>query len=211
MKNNECGRSMIEMLGVLAIVGILSASGIAEFSKAMSKYKFDRSLATYTMFIQDVMKYQKTWNRAYYTQFKSPGAQYFIIDHIVKFGLKPESWTRIDNKHFMDESKCMHVIDARGNNHIEFQYSLSFLPSVYYGERSRRCVKIVSDIIKPLENLYYLQFWKGGMKFGPDLYGKLYCTKGKVCLTDLTLSEIYDHCTFCLKQNSTCGIVYSLK
>lgn len=33
------GRSMIEMLGVLAIVGILSAGGIAGYSMAMQSYK----------------------------------------------------------------------------------------------------------------------------------------------------------------------------
>lgn len=39
MKNNETGRSMIEMLGVLAIVGVLSVGGIGGYSKAMNKYK----------------------------------------------------------------------------------------------------------------------------------------------------------------------------
>lgn len=42
MRNNEKGRSMIEMLGVLAIVGILSVGGIAGYSKAMAKYKTTR-------------------------------------------------------------------------------------------------------------------------------------------------------------------------
>ena len=37
----ESGRSMIEMLGVLAIVGVLSVGGISGYSKAMSKYKID--------------------------------------------------------------------------------------------------------------------------------------------------------------------------
>ncbi len=37
--NNQSGRSMIEMLGVLAIVGILSAGGIAGYSMAMQSYK----------------------------------------------------------------------------------------------------------------------------------------------------------------------------
>ncbi len=37
--NNEQGRSMIEMLGVLAIVGVLSVAGIQGYSKAMAKYK----------------------------------------------------------------------------------------------------------------------------------------------------------------------------
>ncbi len=36
---NQSGRSMIEMLGVLAIVGILSAGGIAGYSMAMNNHK----------------------------------------------------------------------------------------------------------------------------------------------------------------------------
>ncbi len=36
---SQSGRSMIEMLGVLAIVGILSAGGIAGYSMAMEQYK----------------------------------------------------------------------------------------------------------------------------------------------------------------------------
>lgn len=38
-KTAESGRSMIEMLGVLAIVGILSAGGIAGYSMSMQSYK----------------------------------------------------------------------------------------------------------------------------------------------------------------------------
>jgi Tfp pilus assembly protein PilE len=39
----ETGRSMIEMLGVLAIVGVLSVGGIAGYSKAMSKFKIGKT------------------------------------------------------------------------------------------------------------------------------------------------------------------------
>ena len=39
IKEMQCGRSMIEMLGVLAIVGVLSVGGIACYSKAMTKFK----------------------------------------------------------------------------------------------------------------------------------------------------------------------------
>ena len=42
------GRSMIEMLGVLAIVGVLSIGGIAGYSKAMNMYKINRWSAYYT-------------------------------------------------------------------------------------------------------------------------------------------------------------------
>lgn len=39
IKYLQSGRSMIEMLGVLAIVGVLSAAGIAGYSMAMYQYK----------------------------------------------------------------------------------------------------------------------------------------------------------------------------
>jgi len=37
--NNQRGRSMVEMLGVLAIIGVLSVGGIVSYSYAMAKYK----------------------------------------------------------------------------------------------------------------------------------------------------------------------------
>ena len=40
MKNtNESGRSMVEMLGVLAIIGVLSIGGIAGYTMAMNKVR----------------------------------------------------------------------------------------------------------------------------------------------------------------------------
>ena len=38
-KTNETGRSMVEMLGVLAIIGVLSIGGIAGYTMAMNKYQ----------------------------------------------------------------------------------------------------------------------------------------------------------------------------
>ena len=43
-KNNQSGRSMVEMLGVLAIIGVLSVGAIAGYSKAMMKYKMNKTL-----------------------------------------------------------------------------------------------------------------------------------------------------------------------
>ena len=36
---SQTGRSMVEMLGVLAIIGVLSVGGIAGYTMAMNKYK----------------------------------------------------------------------------------------------------------------------------------------------------------------------------
>ena len=48
MMKNESGRSMVEMLGVLAIIGVLSVGGIAGYTMAMNKYKANEILATAT-------------------------------------------------------------------------------------------------------------------------------------------------------------------
>ena len=42
--STQSGRSMIEMLGVLAIVGVLSVGGIAGYSKAMTKFKINKTI-----------------------------------------------------------------------------------------------------------------------------------------------------------------------
>lgn len=47
-KSNENGRSMIEMLGVLAIIGVLSVGGIAGYSKAMEKFKINKTIQQIT-------------------------------------------------------------------------------------------------------------------------------------------------------------------
>ncbi|MBP5343847.1 MAG: hypothetical protein J6Y85_02075 [Alphaproteobacteria bacterium] len=47
MKNtNESGRSMVEMLGVLAIIGVLSIGGIAGYTMAMNKYQANEIVNT---------------------------------------------------------------------------------------------------------------------------------------------------------------------
>ena len=43
-KNTQSGRSMVEMLGVLAIIGVLSVGGIAGYSKAMYKHKMSKTM-----------------------------------------------------------------------------------------------------------------------------------------------------------------------
>lgn len=54
MKTNETGRSMIEMLGVLAIIGVLSVGGIAGYSKAMNKFKTNKVADNVAMIVTNI-------------------------------------------------------------------------------------------------------------------------------------------------------------
>ena len=50
----QCGRSMIEMLGVLAIIGVLSVGGIAGYSKAMMKFKINKTAQQITEIVTNI-------------------------------------------------------------------------------------------------------------------------------------------------------------
>lgn len=56
-KNWEKGRSMIEMLGVLAIIAVLTVGGIAGYSKAMEKWKINKTLEGYSFLTQGLMEH----------------------------------------------------------------------------------------------------------------------------------------------------------
>ncbi len=79
MKYNENGRSMVEMLGVLAIIGVLSVGGIAGYSKAMNKYKINKTTDQVSMLVANIR-----------TLFSSQG-NYAGLDNkqAIKFGVVP--------------------------------------------------------------------------------------------------------------------------
>ena len=62
-KKSESGRSMVEMLGVLAIIGVLSVGGIAGYSLSMRRHRANQildaaskfALVTYSKCLQKVM------------------------------------------------------------------------------------------------------------------------------------------------------------
>ena len=56
----ECGRSMTEMLGVLAIIGVLSIGGMTSFRYAMDKIKADKIL--YTVNLMALIGYTQLMN-----------------------------------------------------------------------------------------------------------------------------------------------------
>ena len=53
-KTNETGRPLIEMLGVLAIIGVLSVGGIAGYSKDMNKFKTNKVADNVSMIVANI-------------------------------------------------------------------------------------------------------------------------------------------------------------
>ena len=70
------GRSMVEMLGVLAIIGVLSVVAIAGYSKAMMKYKLNKQAVTSVLFIViSYIIFQSLSNSVYIFDRKFPMAE----------------------------------------------------------------------------------------------------------------------------------------
>ena len=81
----QYGRSMIEMLGVLAIVGVLSVGGIAGYSKAMEKFKINKTIDQMSQIITNI--------RTLYAQQTTYDGLLPFSNDIQKLGVIPDSLT----------------------------------------------------------------------------------------------------------------------
>ena len=84
----QSGRSMIEMLGVLAIIGVLSVGGIAGYSKAMNKFKTNKVADNVSMIVTNI--------RTLYAQQKT----YTGLDteSAISMGVVPDELVNSDKK-----------------------------------------------------------------------------------------------------------------
>ena len=77
---SENGRSMVEMLGVLAIIGVLSVGAIAGYSKAMMKYKLNKHSESFSMLLNEAIKLLPDLERHYGTNITSENnLSYFFL------------------------------------------------------------------------------------------------------------------------------------
>ena len=82
----ECGRSMVEMLGVLAIIGVLSVGAIAGYSKAMFKYKLNKQAQSLNLLLNNFIQIKPSLEYAY-------TGTAFNIDLFQKLNLIPDGFT----------------------------------------------------------------------------------------------------------------------
>ena len=69
MKKNETGRSMVEMLGVLAIIGVLSVGGITGYRTAMDRYKANKLINDIQIGLMEMS-----------AQYKATGSYYDVLN-----------------------------------------------------------------------------------------------------------------------------------
>ena len=92
----QSGRSMVEMLGVLAIIGVLSVGGIAGYSRAMRQHKVNLAKEQLSLIIS---------NFTYYMQNTGKKKELYNTSFINKFILPPEM--------INEKGECHHALGGR--------------------------------------------------------------------------------------------------
>ena len=91
----ENGRSMVEMLGVLAIIGVLSVGAIAGYSKAMMKYKLNKQTEQVNTLISDIIIYKDAFRY-------QNGDITQLVPYYKKLNIIPEDMIKDDSDYIYD-------------------------------------------------------------------------------------------------------------
>ncbi len=201
-KSQQVGRSMIEMLGVLAIIGVLSIGGIAGFSKAMYKHKLNKQAEQISHIIQEVDNYHE--------QFATTNG-YYITHVFYALGAIPKEMQKNNNTtYFYDVFDNQGFIYCRASGNY-CGVSISGLKDKPFDQ----CKNILEIATRFHESLWLAETLYGG-DGGFRVWGDAYCTSGYKaagrCLNNLTPVVMNKLCKSCESQpDKTCGFLIAWK
>ncbi|MBR6356308.1 MAG: hypothetical protein IKR92_05590 [Alphaproteobacteria bacterium] len=119
---NEKGRSMIEMLGVLAIIGVLTVGSLSIIGKARQQYTITQILNETTTLVSSARKMACDYDDAYGS----------YTNMLYRSDAYPEGVTfkkEGDSASFVLSSDAEIAIDADGENNSAFKVTLSNIPA----------------------------------------------------------------------------------
>lgn len=197
------GRSMVEMLGVLAIIAVLSVGGIAGYSKAMEKWKTNKLITEYRDIIFGILEYIDDFRKI------KDGTCVYLLQSL---NLIPSGWQRI-NSTLNDGTNYVNIF-ARWE-HIVIDIRLFPMDSKS-GQRSKNfasnlCLNLFQNLAQPLhQTVKYVWLWKSSLGDSVYLYGDNYCAKNNICLKDATINELANICNSCDMSKQECNFVIEL-
>ena len=199
------GRSMVEMLGVLAIVGVLSVGAIAGYSKAMMKYKLNKQAEQISSILDYVNLHLNDLKRSKTTTAGN------ITSLLIKLGVVPKEMVKKGSYGVIYDVFGTEIILANystggGNYYFEFTfYGTNKLPK-------EACLNLFTIGKAKREQLWRTKFQiskNGEESLAGGVYGDAYCTSERKCLKDLTLSEMNTQCDYC-KDTDSCVFYYQM-
>ena len=195
-QTNLLGRSMIEMLGVLAIVGVLSVGGIAGYSKAMEKWKIDKMIDEYTFLLHGMLEHVDT------LKYLNPTSSTVgVVDVLQASGLIPPTWEKMDTFRIWDSNGNLIALFSR-NNELGFSVNIGGYrqnddgKNVSEGFSKQTCLTLFKDLFYPLHSAAY-KVWLHHNPTTEIFAGDKFCTPDVQCLRDATLAKMKAACDVC--------------
>ena len=200
MKHSQLGRSMIEILGVLAIIAVLSVGGIDGFSKAMEKYKTTKLMNEYSELIRNLLEYRPNFEKNYPNTVD-------LKNIILAAGLLTAKWHPDYQPAYLRDSAGNHLSIVWDCHNIKpCSYVVVIIlggSGIAYGKKrdkaKRMCMQIFQTVIQHLHGM--LKIGRGTWALGGSAkpyYGDAYCdSKRQLCLRDMSLADIKASCDSC--------------
>ena len=197
----QSGRSIIEMLGVLAIIGVLSIGGIAGYSKAMEKWKINKTIEEYSALMTGLIEYKDNFIKNSEKEKQIGLGEFIFAAHLV-----PESWGLSNNIITDTNGNGMTAYFVKGRDErFVFDVRFARAKSNKSSFSTNLCVAFFKDIGKPLAYMMNAIFITSTQV---EYAGEGHCHFGDTsvdgyplrCLNDMTLSEMMDACQKCTEQ-----------
>ena len=187
------GRSMVEMLGVLAIIGVLSVGAIAGYSKAMLKYKLNKYSEQMNTVINAIARNAHSFDNIY----SQNGLSTSLTSYFVKMGEVPKEMVT-SNPEYLRDIFGMRWTIVMSSDSKSILLSSYDTPSTKSADELERCRTFIMLAKENSGNISYLNTISGhGTSSAKSayLYGDNFCTPDRKCLKNVSLDNIYEICT----------------
>ena len=211
-KNFEKGRSMIEMLGVLAIVGVLSVGGIAGYSKAMEKFKINKLIEEYSNIIFHLVEHEENILRS------NSDSQTGLSGIMEAMNIVPNTWSKINEVSYKDAHGniiSVYSVLADYGKIIGFDMYLGGISQNEQGNSisanfsKKLCFELLSTFANSLHSQVYIisvarrsKYWEANGRWGDNYCGD----EEHKCLAAAMISDFQDMCKFCDDNEGQCNI-----
>ena len=189
------GRSMVEMLGVLAIIGVLSVGAIAGYSKAMFKYKLNKQTEQTNTIISALFRYR---NDLWLAPHADTMQQVNLIPILKKLGEIPiEMYIENDENHIKDafNTKCEAYHRTTGSlTSNGISYRCTTQRTEYGFEICRNLFTIAKEWHQEIHSIAPIAYQGETIAETGRYYGDSLCRRNSKCLKDITLNEIEQIC-----------------
>ena len=193
-RSKQSGRSMIEMLGVLAIIGVLTVGSITGYSHAMRRHLLNKQRQQISYILSAVDTHREMVDTSL-----SSKQSYNLKPIFETFGWIPEEMIR--------ENDNVYIYDVFGNQVYLYAGTITFALAIYLANDNphEQCVNLYQMIqqyhqfikmgfveVNAAGNYSYTNRYYGDI--GPDNQG---CNANHNCIKDLTPTKISELCRVC--------------